>query len=138
MTYKEFLKKISTSNPTDWIYDDAHESYLYTQDISITMQVSQSPERPFEESWAEEYSDPKAKVHTIELLYNGSRISDFYTALVDGFRMCIPYPEREQETNELYITQEQYNIGCIVNIPYTNKEPQRFENYLKEAKIKVK
>lgn len=136
MTYREYIDIIANSNREDWTYDDARASYLYLPDISIMMKVKQDDDRDrdFCESWVEKYSDTKAYVHVVELYYNGMRIDDFYTAIVDGCRMCIPYPKH----NEMTITKEQYGIGCIVNIPYCANDVYSFDEYLRQAGIIVK
>ena len=136
MTYDEYIDIIVNSNREDWKYDDERESYLFLSNISIMMKVRQddSRDRNFEESWAERYTDKMAYVHVIELYYNGMRIDDFYTALVDKYRMCIPYPKRDEMT----ITKEQYSIGNIVNIPYCSNNIYNFDDYLRQAGIAVK
>lgn len=135
MTYAEYINTIVNSDRTDWVYDDARSSYLYLPNISIMMKVKQDDDRDrdFYESWIEKYSDTKAYVHVIELYYNGMRINDFYTAIVDGCRMCIPYPKHD----ELTITKEQYGIGYIVNIPYCSNDVYSFDEYLRQAGITV-
>ena len=99
------------------------------------MRIKNDDERAryFEESWVTKYSDEKAYVHVAELYYNGMRIDDFYTALVDGCRMCIPYPKRDGMT----ITKEQYGIGNILNIPYCVNDVYSFDEYLRQAGITV-
>lgn len=77
------------------------------------------------------FSDNKAYRHVIEFYYNGGRIDDFYTASVDGHRMCIPFPK----TGKFTITNEQYKIGRII-IPYCNVI-DRYDEHLKMVGISV-
>ena len=133
MTYSEYRAIIENSDVNDWKYDDEHQSYLYLPDISITMKARwEQEDREFFEEWTQNYPDTKAYRHVIEFYYNGGRIDDFYTASVDGHRMCIPYPK----AGTLTITKEQYNIGRIVNIPYCDVI-DRYDEYLKTAGICV-
>ncbi len=133
MTYDEYCSIIENSEVSDWQYDDEHQSYLYFPDISITMQARQEDEwKDFYEEWVENFPDTKAYRHVIEFYYFGRRIDDFYTALVDGNRMCIPYPKHDTRT----ITRRQYNLGRIINIPYCDVI-DRYDEYLKMAKITV-
>lgn len=136
MTHGEYINIIVNSTREDWLYDDERQSYLYLPDISIMMMVKneESHDNEFFESWVEKYSDEKAYRHVIELYYNGMRIDDFYTAIVDGCRMCIPYPKRDEMT----ITNEQHGIGNIINIPYCQNDVYSFDEYLRQAGITVK
>lgn len=135
MTYNEYISIIVNSSRNDWNYDDERASYLYLPNISIMMKVKENDgrDRNFEESWVTKYSNETAYVHVIELYYNGMRIDDFYTAIVDGCRMCIPYPKRDGMT----ITKEQYGIGNIINIPYCANDVYSFDEYLRQAGISV-
>lgn len=132
MTYEEYRAIIAKSNFEDWIYDDEHQSYLYKQDISITMKAREEENREFFEKWVERFPDEKAYRHVIEFYYNGARIDDFYTASVDGHRMLIPYPK----AGTLTITRDQYDIGKIINIPYC-EVTDRYDEYLRTAGITV-
>lgn len=135
MTYSEYLQIIADSNISDWEYDDERGSYLYLPDISIMMKSKREDEsREFCEKWVENYANPKAYVHIIELYYNGMRIDDFYTAAVDGYRMYIPYPK----IGTMSITQTQYGIGCIINTPNLVNNVLNYDEYLKQAGITVK
>jgi hypothetical protein len=134
MTYDEYINIIMDSDIEDWEYDDTHQSYLYKKDISIMLNGREEEhDRNFYENWVTKYHDEKAYVHVVELRYNGARIQDFYTALVDGCRMCIPYPS----VNGLEISSIKYKIGRIINIPYCG-ECDRYDEYLSMAGIKVK
>lgn len=142
MNYNEYINIIATSDKEDWIYDDARESYLYLPNISIMMKAKEEVinedgewRTKFEEPWVENFTKPEAYVHTIELYYNGMRIDDFYTAIVDGSRMCIPYPKRDEDG--MTITKIQYGIGKIVNIPYSVNDIYTLDEYLRQAKIKI-
>lgn len=133
MSLNEYLSIIANSNVEDWIYDDNRQSYLYKPNISIMMYVKYEEEyKEFPEEWVKNFPSETAYVHVVEFHYNGSRIDDFYTAIVDGCRMCIPYPKFQQMT----ITQQQYRIGRIINIPYCGA-CDRYDEYLKTAGITV-
>lgn len=133
MTYEEYKMIIANSNIEDWIYDDEHQSYLYKPDISITMKAKlESEDKELFEGWAKNFPQETAYKHVIEFYYNGGRIDDFYTASVDGHRMCIPYPK----AGTLTISKEQYDIGRIINIPYCDVI-DRYDEYLKTARITI-
>lgn len=135
MTYSEYLQIIADSNISDWQYDDERGSYLYLPDISIMMQGKrEDEEKEFCEKWVENYTHPKAYVHVIELYFNGMRIDDFYTVAVDEHNMYIPYPK----VKTMCITQTQYGIGRIVNIPNLVNDVFNFDEYLKQGDISVK
>lgn len=68
----------------------------------------------------------------IYLCFNGNIIETFYTASVDEARMYIPYPK---SSTELTITDLQYKIGRIINIP-TCDVIDRYDEYLNVAGIK--
>ena len=140
MTYNEYVGTIVNSDKNDWVYDDSRQSYLYLPDISIMMKAKDETinedgewRHKFEESWTENFTKPDAYVHTIELYYNGMVISDFHTTIVDGGRMCIPYPKRPDMT----ITKDQYGIGKIINIPYSVNDIYTLDEYLRQAGITV-
>lgn len=133
MTYEEYKAIIAKSNAADWIYDDEYQSYLYKQDISITLKARLEEEKEIYEKWSEIFPDEKAYKHVIEFYYNGARIDDFLTVSVNSHRMCIPYPK----VGKLTITTEQYNIGRIINIPYYDVI-DRYDEYLRTAGITVK
>lgn len=135
MTYSEYLQIIADSDISDWNYDDERGSYLYLPDISIMMQSKKEDDaKEFCEKWVENYTNPKAYMHVIELYYNGMRIDDFYTAAVDGNRMYIPYPK----IKTMSITQTQYGMGRIVNIPNLVNDVFNYDEYLKQGGITIK
>lgn len=134
MNYNEYITTIVNSNIQEWQYDDERGSYLYLPDISIMMQNKIEDEsKDFYEPWIEKYSNAKAYVHVVELYYEGMRVDDFYTAAVDGYRMCIPYPKKDGMT----ITYNQYSIGKIINIPYMSNNIFNYDGYLEQAGITV-
>lgn len=131
MTYDEFIEAIVSSEPEDWIYDDAKSVYIFKPDISISIvgkEVDYEESGLFKEDWATHFPDKTARRKEFELCYNGNEIETFYAVYVDGMRVAIPYPELEGMT----ITSKQYNIGRIVNIP---NEGYGFDNYLRRANI---
>ena len=133
MSLDEYLSIIENSNIEDWKYDDNRQCYLYKPNISIMMYAKcQEEDIEFPEEWVKNYCNETAYVHIIEFHYNGSRIDDFFTAIVDGCRMCIPYPKHKEMT----ISNQQYKIGKIINIPYCGA-CDRYDQYLDLAGIRV-
>lgn len=133
MTYDEFIETIVSSEPSDWIYDDAKATYIFKPDLSISIvekEIDYEETGLFYEEWATDFPDSKARRVEFELCYNRSEIETFCTAYVDGMRMAIPYPK----LGTLTITQKQYQIGKIINIP---NEGYGFDSYLSRAKITV-
>lgn len=135
MTYDEYLDIIANSDKSDWKYDEERKSYLYLPNISIMMVAKNDfPEREFYEDWITNFPNEKASVHITELHYNGARIDDYYTAMVDDNSMCIPYPDSETRSK---ITRQQYNIARIINIPYSPDHCDRYDNYIRTAGFEV-
>ena len=133
MTYAEFIATIVESEPNDWIYDDSKARYTFKPDISISIigkDVDYGEGGLFYEDWAMDFPDRTARKKEFELCYNGNEIETFYTVYVDGMRVAIPYPNLDGMT----ITQKQYRIGAIVNIP---NEGYGFDRYLRQSKITV-
>ena len=133
MSYDEFMNNIIQSKPSNWIYDDSNSTYLFRPNLSISIigdEIDFEDSGLFHESWATKHPDPHARIKTFKLCYNSNIIETFYTAAVDGLRMYIPYPNRETMT----ISQEQYIIGKIINIP---NEDYGFDSYLNRCNITV-
>lgn len=134
MTYDEFMSKIANSQVEDWIYDDSDGRYIYKPDIAITMQRDRDDDQDFYEQWVEKFvHHPTADRLMVYLCYMGTVIDIFYTASVDEARMNIPYPRRDDMT----ISQQQYNIGRIVNMIECGVI-DRYDEYLRTAGIKVR
>ncbi|MDO5291590.1 MAG: hypothetical protein Q4F05_02450 [bacterium] len=133
MNYDEFMNIIVQSNPSDWIYDDAKSTYIYKPNLYISIigkEMDYSESGLFYEDWATNHPDSNARKKEFELCFNGTCVDTFYTASVDGSRMYIPYPKLESMT----ITQKQYAIGNIVNIP---NEGYGYDSYLSRCGITV-
>ncbi len=134
MNYNEFMKIISSSNVDDWTYDDDCGRYVYLNDINFSMQrIPENENCEFREDWATIFSDPKATKLMVNLCYMGNPITVFYTAAVDGARINIPYPR----TKDMTISQEQYNIGRIINHDEC-AVIDNYDEYLTRAGIKVR
>lgn len=134
MTFNDFMKQIVDSEPSDWIYDDSKSTYIFKPNIQISIvgkEMDYSQSGLFYEDWAMDFPDNKARRMEFELCYNGNDIETFNTVYVDGLRMAIPYPN----LGDMSITQQQYKIGKIVNIP---NESYGFDSYLERANITVK
>lgn len=133
MTYDEFIETIVESEPEDWIYDDSKSLYIYKPNINISIigkEVDYGEDGLFYENWAMNFPNRNARKKEFELCYNGNEIETFYTVYVDGMRVAIPYPD----INKMTITQKQYRIGAIVNIP---NEGYGFDRYLRQSNITV-
>lgn len=130
MTYENFINIIANSEPSDWIYDDDIGLYVFRNDINITINSDRldNEDREFHEDWATNFPDSHAVRARFFLKFNGTIISVFYTAAVDGYRCLIPYTEMGTRS----ITQTKYRIGRILNIPYRD-----FDEYLQSAGITV-
>lgn len=134
MTYDEFMETIVKSTSGDWLYDDEKEKFVFKNNLLISIvgkEVDYEETGRFYEEWAMNFPDPVARKKEFELCYAGNEIETFYTAMVDGARMYIPYPKMDGMT----ITQKQYRIGEIVNLM---NEAYGFDSYLSRAQITVK
>lgn len=73
MIYEEFIKTIVEADTSDWLYDDAYGTYVYKNNISITMKQDRDDDENFEEDWVENFSHhPKATRLMVYLCYNGN------------------------------------------------------------------
>ena len=93
MTYDEFMNTIVESEPDEWIYDDAKATYIYKNDLNISIvekEIDYEESGLFYEKWATDFPDSKARKAEFELCYNGNEIETFYTAYVDGMRWSCP------------------------------------------------
>lgn len=133
MDYNDFIKEILDSNTEDWLYDDDLGLYVLKTNICISLQSDRTDndDRDFYEKWLENYPDTKGYRARFFLKYYGNIIESFYTVAVDGYRMLIPYPK---SVTQLSISKKQYQIGKIVNIPYSGYD---FDEYLTTAGIKI-
>lgn len=138
MRYDQIMSIITESTPDEWIYDDDLGLYVYTEDVDITIisdrkwpnENGYDENSRFYEEWTEKFCDKEAYRRRFLIKYRGVTISAFYTAMVDGARCYIPYPNYEN----MSITQEQYGIGYIINVlPYKCE----YDYYIKRAGIKV-
>ncbi|MBE5875638.1 MAG: hypothetical protein E7290_01970 [Lachnospiraceae bacterium] len=131
MTYDNFWQTITNSTPDEWLYDDENSTYVFKNDLSISIvgsEIDYSESGKFYEEWAIRHPDATARRKEFSLCYNGVVIERFYTAAVDGLRMYIPYPNLDT----MSISSEQYAIGKIVNIP---NEGYGYESYLHRCGI---
>lgn len=133
MNFQEFMDIISCSSREEWIYDDDYGTYVYRNNIAITMYRDYDNQIDFQEGWATDFPDSSAQRLIINLCYMGNIIHRFYTASVDGARMNIPYPR----LSDMTISIEQYNIGRIVNIQECNVNDD-YDRYLRRASITVR
>lgn len=133
MTYDEYLNTIANSEVEDWDYDDNDGSYVYLNDISITMQRVYEDEREeFYESWVENFPNPNAHRLVINFLYNGALVGKFYTVSVDGYRMNIPFTEAGTTT----IAERNYRIGRIINKQECAVINQ-YDDYIRQARLTI-
>lgn len=131
MNTKKIKDIVLNSHLSDWSYNDERGIYTYKNDVNITIRRNDFDlEKEFQESWVEEYDDPKAYSVCFEIFYNGNFIEEKYFALVDGARMYIPYPKSPLD---LIITEEDYKLGLLINLA-TNYD---FNDYLGRAGILV-
>lgn len=134
MTYYEFMQKINASDPEDWIYDDEKGKFVFKNDLLISIlgkDIDYGESGKFYEDWATSFPDATAYRKEFELCYAGNEIETFYTAMVDGARMYLPYPKLDDMT----ISQNQYRLGKIVNLM---NEGYGFDSYLRQANISVR
>jgi hypothetical protein len=133
MRYDDFINELVSSDIEDWIYDDDLGLYIYKNNITISIESDRNDldDREFYEDWVEKFPDPKGYRARFFLKYNGNIVESFYTVAVDGYRMLIPYPK---SIKNMIITNKQYKIGRIINIPYSG---YGFEDYLKRAGIDI-
>jgi hypothetical protein len=132
MRYGDFMQLISNSSEEDWLYDDEIGKFVFRNDIRISIQSDRSVsigDDGFYEEWATNFSDSNANRKKYFLQFNDCIIDTFYTVRVDGGRSDIPYPKLESMT----ITNEQYNIGQIVN----SIHGYNFDEYLDSAGISI-
>ncbi|MEC2071048.1 hypothetical protein [Alkalihalophilus marmarensis] len=119
MRYEEFKLSIIESKPSDWLYDQDTSVYVFKENISITIDSDITvPSEGLSEDWISAYEDDIAYEKFFNLRYNGVAIERFRTVAVDGFRVFIPYPDKERMT----ITEEQYRIADILNLVYNGPE----------------
>ncbi|ADC49937.1 hypothetical protein BpOF4_09410 [Alkalihalophilus pseudofirmus OF4] len=119
MRYEEFKLSIIESKPSDWLYDQDTSVYVFKDNISITIDSDITvPSEGLSEDWISAYEDDIAYEKFFNLRYNGVAIERFRTVAVDGFRVFIPYPDKERMT----ITEEQYRIADILNLVYNGPE----------------
>ncbi|RJX40893.1 hypothetical protein D3P09_02405 [Paenibacillus pinisoli] len=132
MKYSEFINIIVESDPRDWIVNDEYGTYIYKENLSVTIkreEIDFSDQGRFYEDWAERFPDKKAYRQKYFLCFHQTIVEDFYVVAVDGFRSYIPYPKLENMT----ITQFQYKVGSIINI----LSGHSFDEYLRRTKITV-
>ncbi|MDP4092822.1 MAG: hypothetical protein Q8920_05605 [Bacillota bacterium] len=134
VSYEEFILTIVNSEKEEWLYDDDLGRYVFRNDIRITIisDRGENEDRDFFENWATQFPDQHAFRARFFLCFNGSIIEAFYSAAVDGYRALIPYPR----ITDLTITNNQYRIGRIINIPYT-VVIDRYDEYLSQAGIRI-
>ena len=133
MDYKKFIETIINSSIADWLYDDEFKRYVFTGNVSISILTDREFYQDFCEDWTSNFSDPSGYINRFHLAFNGSIVETFYAIAVDGYRMLIPSPKTEGMT----ISQKQYEIGKIINIPYTSVSDQ-YDEYLKIAAITIR
>ncbi|WP_100371632.1 hypothetical protein [Bacillus sp. FJAT-45037] len=131
MRYEEFKMSVANSRPEDWLFDHETGVYVFKENISITIDSDITiPSEELNEEWVSVYEDEMAYEKFFNLRYNGVAIERFHTVAVDGFRVFIPYPDKERMT----ITEEQYRIADIVNLVYNGAE---LLNYFGRGELKV-
>ena len=130
MTHEEFISTIAKSEPEEWTYDDDLQLYIFRGNVSISIVSDKDDnDREFHAEWVHNFSNESAKRARFFLRYNGSTVKTFYTAAVDGYRALIPYPN-----SDMCITDIQYRIGRIVNIPF-NAVIDNYDDYLNQAGV---
>ncbi len=133
MHYEDYIETITMSLKEDWMYDDEVGRYVLKTNVSISILADREYDERFNEEWVETFSDSTAYANRYNLLYNGSVVETFYATAVDGYRMLIPYPRRQDMT----ISRRQYGIGVILNKPYTDVIDQ-YDDYLSMAQISIR
>lgn len=133
MHYHEFIETIMNSNVADWLYDDEFRRYVFIGNVSISILTDREFYQDFVENWTNNFSDNLAYANRFHLTFNGSIVETFYATAVDGYKMLIPYPKIEGMT----ISQKQYEMGRIINIPYTSIMDQ-YDEYLRIAGITIR
>ncbi|OMP67042.1 hypothetical protein [Domibacillus epiphyticus] len=132
MRYEDFMAQISNSIENDWLYDDEIGKFVFRNDIRISIQSDRTEsvgDDGFYERWATNFPNENASRKKYFLQFNDCIVDTFYTVQVDGFRSAIPYPR----LNGMTITQQQYNIGSIIN----SIHGYSFDEYLTSAGITV-
>ncbi len=137
----DILELLHTTDPTDFDYDDNTGVYVYNRDIQLRLIQDRSTwSQPggrdwdyFEEGWVKRFPDPHAYRHVVFIEYGGVRLETFHTALVDGGRYVIPYPESQ---DNLIISRRQYRIGQILNLSKQGGG-YRFDDGLRLAGIAI-
>jgi len=124
-------QKIIESDLDAWDCDDSEGRYTYTEDVALRIERAPFDEHSdFHEAWARNFPDPDAQKFTVIIYYDSSPAKKEYIVAVDGYRIDIPLPDR----NNLTISKFQYNLGEILNLV----GGWDYDNYLNRAGVIIK
>jgi hypothetical protein len=117
MTLRDLVGCIVRSSPSDWNKIRGHPSYrdkfalhdpgsggdrfwlkvqhpdavaAYKADLSITMAWGLDVNENFQEPWAQQFPDPHASSHYVDVFYNGALVFRKQYVSVDGGRAMVP------------------------------------------------
>jgi hypothetical protein len=117
--------------------DSHHTIAAYKNNLSITLAYGLTSNDEFIEEWANQFPNPSASSHFIDLFYNNSLVFRETYLVVDGGRCKLPIPSYGVD-QELVVAQEYYNfIKLIQRLSSGASSDQNFESYFNRTGIKI-
>ena len=117
--------------------DSHHSIAAYKKNLSITLAYGLTVNDEFEEDWANQFANPNASSHFIDLFFNNSLVLRETYLIVDGGRCKLPIPSYGDD-QELVVAQEYYNfIRLIQRLSSGDSSDQNFENYFERTGMKI-
>jgi len=145
ITSKEILNKIISSKKEDWEkfrcegYSEVPPGYeeiaYYKPDRSISLAWWFLVEKDFKQDWAKKFPGKTASSYYLGVFYNKNLVHKDIYVEVDDYRAMLPLPVIID--NELFVTEDQYNLIRKFNEIYAYASESSFDQYFIWANFKI-
>jgi hypothetical protein len=156
--WEQVMLLLAQTHPGDWNVlhdlqrqDEGHwYRAVYKPDISLAVEWGAvpsfnrgDPDREFEEDWTRKFPDTSARMHLVEVIFNGGIVHQSHYASVDGGRGYVPVPtphvihdERGEAVRDYYYASAQVVALTRLIHDLTEKTPS-FDWFMEQSGIRV-
>lgn len=115
--------------------DSHHTVAAFKNNLSITFAYGLTYNEEYKEDWANQFPNPSASSHFIDIFYNNSLVFRETYLIVDGGRCKLPIPSYG-DGQEMVVSREYYEfIKLIERLSSGASTDQNFESYFKRTGI---
>ncbi len=138
-SYKDKLEfyNVRDGEPNILHVDSHHTIAAFKMDLSISIAHGITSNDDFKEEWANQFDNPSASTHFIDLFYNNTLVFRDLYLIVDGGRCKLPIPNYDKN-QKLVVPRGYYSfIRFLERLSSGSTNDDIFDFYFKRTGIEI-